>query len=161
MIQIPLGTIPRVNDLIEKLDLKLSIQHMTLRRNIAYTLQYIKFVEWLLKNSDLALTAKEQTIKYGIVALNAVLDGAVRDHLERPPYLQPSQRFQRNIEKLKTKKLKPLSGHLANRLIKAHRKREKIHLYCCGDKLEHGQYSMGDFIEIKEITTDYLKWLAS
>ena len=159
MIQIPLGVIPKVNDLIDLLDLRSAIKHRTLRRNIAYTLQYIKFIEWLLKNSNLALTAREQTIKYGIVALNAVLDGAVRDHLERPPALKPANKFQSNLKKLQANHYKAIPLSLQNRMIKAHRKREKIHLYCCGDELD-GNYKMEDFTEAKAILVDYLGLLA-
>jgi len=160
MFKFPSNKINKVQDLIDGLGLDKTIRNHTLRRNIAYTFQYTDVVEWILEDTDLALTAREQVIKFGIIALNSIMEGTIRDFLERPTYKQPSNKVGRNIEKKKKKKPKPVPIHITKKLRKAHKKREKIHLHLCKDELEYKKYKKNDYDETLDTIIEFIEWIA-
>jgi len=156
-IIIPTGIIRTVNKIIDSCKLSVIVDDPTLWRNVAYTFQFIDFIDWLLYRTNIGLIAKEQTIKYGIVAVNSIIEGIVYNYLKRYPAVQPKEKESgKNLEKLEQKHV-PRS--IIEPLKKVHKKREKIHLRLWGTRLEHQKYKTEDYESAKKALDDFMKWL--
>jgi len=152
----PTGIIQKVKGIISKYNLKTVVKDSTLRRNIAYTFQFIDLVEWLLNDTDIGLTVKEQVIKYGIVALDSIMESILRDYLEYNR-VKPSKKTKRNINKLA--KL-DCPAKVVNSLSDLHKKRNKIHLHLWRNKLEYKKYKVKDFRKAKKDLFVFMKWIS-
>lgn len=156
-IPIPTGVIKRVNEIIDSHHLPVIVDDPTLWRNIAYTFQFIDFVDWLLYGTDVILIAREQTIKYGIIAVNSIIEGIVYNYLKQYPSVRPSEKsLGKNIEKLQQK---DVPRNIISSLKKVHKKREKIHLRLWGTRLEYGKYKTEDYERAKKALDNFMKWL--
>jgi len=153
----PFGVIKRVDQIIDSLNLRVIVKNATLRRNIAYTFQFISVVDWLLDKTTIDLVAREQAIKYGIVALNSIVEGIVYDHLKERLLIDPSKKLEKNIEKLEQKVYVPKK--VTSSLKKIHRKRGKIHLQLWGTELEHQKYKTEDYKEAKNALSELMNWI--
>jgi hypothetical protein len=148
-IQIPTGVIKKVNKIIESYHLYVIVKDSALVRNIAYTFQFISFINWVLNSTDISLIVGEQTVKYGIIAVNSIIESIVYDYLKQYPAVQPSEKSsEKNIEKLK-QKARPAPQSLIDSLKKVHKKREKIHLRLWKGELEYKKYKIADYQEAK------------
>lgn len=154
----PQGKIQKVNEIINQY-LRRSVLDQTLRRNIAYTFQFINVVDWLLEETDICLTAREQTVKYGIIAVNSIMESVIRDYLGREPSITPAKGVEKNIGKLRLKKPNPVPLRIVQSLKFVHRKREKIHLHLCGDELEYNKYKKEDYIKCKQVIYEFIEWI--
>lgn len=158
-IPFPFGVIKTVNEIMSSHNLRVIVDDPTLRRNIAYTFQFIDVIDWLLYGTDIDLVGKEQTIKYGIVAVNAIIEGIVYDYLKQHPAVQPSEKkSEKNIEKLKQKP-RSIPKSIIDSLKKVHKKRGKVHLRLWGIELEHGKYKMADYKEAKNALNNLMDWI--
>lgn len=158
-IQFPIGVIKTVEEIINSYHLYTIVEDTTLVRNIAYTFQFISFIDWVLNSTDICLTVEEQTIKYGIIAVNSIIESIVYDYLKQYPAVQPSEKSsEKNIEKLK-QKARPAPKSLIDSLKKVHKKREKIHLRLWKGELEHKKYKIADYEEAKNALNDLIKWI--
>lgn len=156
LVNIPSGIIKKVTDIITEHNLTAVVYDATMRRNIAYTFQFINFVDWLLSETDLGLTVKKQVIKYGIVALNSIMEGVIYDYLKRNQKV-PKKGTGKNIDKLVIDLNMPTG--IANSLIAIHRKREKIHLNLCGGSLDQ-EYDLKGYNDVKTNLMDFIKWIS-
>lgn len=158
--QFPLGIIGKVQDIINDEYLENAVVNHTLKRNIAYTFQFTHLIEWLLDDTDLSLTVQEQVIKFGIIALNSIMEGVVRDYLERPPKIKPAKKMRKNIKKLRKPTCGPVPLRITKQLELAHRRRERIHLHLCRDELEYKKYKKGDYYKTKDAIMSLINWIA-
>ncbi len=158
-IQFPTGVIKTVEEIINSYHLYTIVEDTTLVRNIAYTFQFISVIDWLLYDRKISLTAKEQTIKYGIIAINSIIEGIIYDYLKQHPAVQPSEKkSEKNIEKLKQKP-RSIPKSIIDSLKKVHNKRGKIHLRLWGDELERQKYKIRDYEEAKNTLDNLIKWI--
>lgn len=153
---IPTGIIRTVDKIIDSCKLAFIVDNPTLWRNIAYTFQFIDFIDWLLYGTDIALIAKEQTIKYGIVAVNSIIEGIVHDYLGQRPSVRPAKKLEKNLEKLEKKHV---PRTIIEPLKRVHNKRAKIHLQLWGTELERLRYKTEDYERAKKALDDFMKWL--
>ena len=126
----------------------------TLRRNIAYTFQFIDLVDWLLTETDIAFTAREQVIKFGIIAIHSILEAIIRDYLGRFKSIRISKKVKKNI-----KKIRDLPNDIKKELDYIHKKREKIHLHLWKEELEYQKYVDADYEHCKEGLLKFIKWI--
>lgn len=95
--------------------------------NVAYTLQFLDVLRWLLNRTDLGITAKEMVIKYGIVSVVSVMEGMVHDALSASGVKNPPKKLRSAVKRLETQGM--ISHSLSVSLQNARKKREKIHLH--------------------------------
>jgi hypothetical protein len=95
--------------------------------NVAYTLQFHDVLRWLLRTTDLDITAKEMVIKYGIVSVVSVVEGLAHDALLSRGVKNSPKTLKKTIEQLVTQGR--ITADLANALQTVRKKREKIHLH--------------------------------
>jgi len=158
-IQLPRGLIKTVHEITDFYKLYQIVKDRTLVRNIAYTFQYISFIDWLLDKTDICLTVREQTIKYGIVAVYSIIESIVYDYLKQYPAVRPSEKKSgKNIQKLRQKK-RPPPNSIIESLEKVRKKREKIHLRLWKRELEHQKYETRDYEKAKNALNHFIAWL--
>jgi len=157
IINFPKGTIKKVNEIIKRAKLDLIVINPTIRRNIAYTIQFINVIKWMLKQTTIDLTAKEQLIKYAVIAINSIAEAIVVDYLEnRPPKIKINKKFSKNIDKLRQK---GVPTDIIDNLQLLREKRSKIHLYLWRDELEHMKYSEKDYKRAVKTLVDLLEYI--
>lgn len=121
--------------------------------NVAYTLQFLDVLRWILIRTDLELTAQQMVLKYGVVSTFSIIEGLLFDSL-KSRRLDPGKKFRKALEKARDAGI--ISELLFFELGHVHELREKIHLHLyevSGDK----KYNLDDW----NFSVDALKNLSS
>jgi hypothetical protein len=97
--------------------------------NVAYTLQFLDVLRWILIRTDLELTAQQMVIKYGVVSTFSIIEGLIFDSL-KSRRIDPGKKFRKTLEKARDAEI--ISESLFLDLAHVHELREKIHLHLYG-----------------------------
>ena len=109
--------------------------------NVAYTLQFLDVLRWILIRTDLDLTAQQMVLKYGVVGTFSIIEGLIFDSL-KSRRIDPGKKFRKTLEKAKVAGI--ITESLFLDLAHVHELREKIHLHLyevSGAK----KYNLGDW----------------
>jgi hypothetical protein len=93
---------------------------------VAYSMQFLDVLRWLLNRTDLRITAKQMVIKYGIVCFVSVIEGLTFDRL-RSSGIAPSKKLRANLRKLRDAGI--IQDATYGLLDQLREKREKLHLH--------------------------------
>lgn len=131
------------------------IKNPRTKSNIAYSLQLMDAITWLLERFDLTGIAREMLIKNCLVLLGSVAEVFARLHLNKQG-ITPSKKFKKNLDKLEQNKF--INSSLCTQLRDLQEKRDNIHLDKVG-KAEIGKYSDSDYYEALSLIAEYRKIL--
>lgn len=129
--------------------------NMTTRRNIAYALQLVDVLCWLLNRFDIGLSAKNMIVKVSIITLASIAEAMIYDwlnyHSRANQQLKPNKKFKKNIDKLYKHGI--ISADLTDRLHDLRKKRDNIHLHRLSN-WELGKYDVKDHNEALKVLHD-------
>jgi hypothetical protein len=94
--------------------------------NVAYTLQFLDVLRWILIRTDLELTAQQMVVKHGVIGTFSVIEGLLFDAL-KSRRIEPGKKFRKTLEKARN--LGIISDALYGDLSQVHEMREKVHLH--------------------------------
>jgi hypothetical protein len=122
-IRFPRGVITPVNTYVGRIPV---ISDSTLKRNIAYSSQLLNVYLWLLRWTNIGLTAKQMILKHGIALCGCLIEALSYDFIKNRLRIDVNKRFKKNLEKLRDRGI--ISAEEYADLDRCRRLRDKLHL---------------------------------
>lgn len=118
------------------------INNMTLKTNIAYTLQVTDVIKWILRWFDLKGVAREMLIKIGIILFTSVQEALAYDFVNNYVQRPANKRYSKNLKKLLERSI--ITQHYYAHFEKCRCMRDDIHLHRLGLP-EREKYTLDDY----------------
>jgi len=134
---IPIGVVRKINDLLPLFGIH---KNRTAVRNICYVIQFLDFLNWMLKTFHIYGPVLSYIHKTGIIFANMILEQLTYDYLKQKK-IQPHQKYSKNIDKLE--KYGVSKSH-CQKMRSLNKRRSNIHLRLVTD-LEYNKYSDQDW----------------